>query len=189
VRAEDVRADEPNGHLDKMGTAFAMNYSRMTAQEIRDALRCGRGGCPCTKPRLRVTHCPAHGDRYPSFGVDEQDGRLLVHCRSGCSQAEVIDALRHRGLWAAVPPTEARPRSPEEEARRQVLAEERYRRARVAPWLERYAESDQDRFCDQVVARARAVATELGDTPKAWDLLEAAANLERLNLNARTDDR
>ena len=43
--------------------------------------------------------CPAHDDRNPSLAVSEIDGKILVHCFSGCCQGEVIDALRHRGLW------------------------------------------------------------------------------------------
>src|SRR6266699_1920689 len=43
--------------------------------------------------------CPAHDDRHPSFSIDERNGHLLVRCGAGCSQAEVIAALRRRGLW------------------------------------------------------------------------------------------
>ncbi len=43
--------------------------------------------------------CPAHDDRHPSFSIDERNGHLLVRCRAGCPQAEVIAALRRRGLW------------------------------------------------------------------------------------------
>jgi hypothetical protein len=44
--------------------------------------------------------CPAHGDKNPSLSVGlSDDGRLLFHCHSGCSQEEVIQALRDRGLW------------------------------------------------------------------------------------------
>ena len=47
-----------------------------------------------------VVKCPAHDDRTPSLSVTEtRDGRPLVHCHAGCSQAQVIDALRARGLW------------------------------------------------------------------------------------------
>jgi hypothetical protein len=30
---------------------------------------------------------------------DTPDGRALVHCFAGCAQLDVIEALRHRGLW------------------------------------------------------------------------------------------
>ena len=45
--------------------------------------------------------CPAHDDRSPSLSIKEgSNGRPLIHCHSGCSQDEVIKALRERGLWA-----------------------------------------------------------------------------------------
>lgn len=45
--------------------------------------------------------CPAHDDRSPSFSVSEtRDGRPLVHCFAGCTQNDVIAALKSRGLWA-----------------------------------------------------------------------------------------
>lgn len=47
--------------------------------------------------------CPAHDDRHPSLDITETpDGRVLFICRAGCSQTEVIDALRARGLVALI---------------------------------------------------------------------------------------
>ncbi len=38
--------------------------------------------------------CPAHADRAPSLSIRElQDGRVLVHCFSGCSIHSVLSAL------------------------------------------------------------------------------------------------
>jgi hypothetical protein len=52
----------------------------------------GRGWISC---------CPAHDDRVPSLSVQEaDDGRVLVYCHAGCDQAQVIAALRARGLWS-----------------------------------------------------------------------------------------
>lgn len=49
--------------------------------------------------------CPAHDDRNPSLTItDGDDGKTLVHCFSGCSQADVIKALRARGLWPDATP-------------------------------------------------------------------------------------
>jgi len=43
--------------------------------------------------------CPAHDDHNPSLHVEEgEDGRVLMVCRAGCSQAEVLAALEERGL-------------------------------------------------------------------------------------------
>lgn len=50
-----------------------------------------------------VAKCPAHDDRSPSFSISEgEKGRVLVHCHTGCTQAEVIAALQRRGLWDGV---------------------------------------------------------------------------------------
>lgn len=43
--------------------------------------------------------CPAHQDRSPSFSISQKADRVLLKCWSGCSQGEVLDALRARGLW------------------------------------------------------------------------------------------
>ncbi len=46
--------------------------------------------------------CPAHDDRAPSLSITQNRERVLFHCHAGCSQAEVIDALRGRQLWPPV---------------------------------------------------------------------------------------
>lgn len=44
--------------------------------------------------------CPSHEDVTPSLSISSSaDGKVLVHCHTGCDQATVIDALRARGLW------------------------------------------------------------------------------------------
>lgn len=49
--------------------------------------------------RYGLALCPAHGDRKPSLTLaDAPDGRLLAHCKAGCDFAEVMAALRARGL-------------------------------------------------------------------------------------------
>jgi len=50
-------------------------------------------------PRYGLARCPAHADSTPSLKVSEKNGRVLVHCHAGCSQAEVIKELKARGLW------------------------------------------------------------------------------------------
>ena len=47
-----------------------------------------------------VACCPAHDDRNPSLTITEADDKILVHCFSGCSQDEVLRALRSQGMWA-----------------------------------------------------------------------------------------
>ncbi len=66
----------------------------MNAEEIARALGGRRSG------KGWVVKCPAHQDKRPSLSIDEgSNGKALVKCRAGCSQDDVIDALRGRGLW------------------------------------------------------------------------------------------
>jgi hypothetical protein len=47
-----------------------------------------------------IARCPAHDDRTPSLSLAPgENGRVLVHCFGGCAPADVIEALRRRGLW------------------------------------------------------------------------------------------
>lgn len=76
----------------------------ISAQMILDALECGGPSCDCHASARRghgLTHCPCpdHHDGSPSLNVDERDGMVLLKCHGGCSQRDVIDALRARGLW------------------------------------------------------------------------------------------
>lgn len=68
---------------------------------IRRAQDCGRSGCACRGNEL--THCPGpshpNGDRNPSLGVAERDGKVLVKCYGTCNQGDVIAALQERGIW------------------------------------------------------------------------------------------
>src|SRR5262245_4827717 len=104
----------------------------MTAQTIATGLggrRCGRGW---------TAGCPAHKDRTPSLAIHERNGRVLVHCHAGCSQADVIAALRARGLWPERErpdwtPVERRSWIRERRELERLLPEARYwRRAAIA---------------------------------------------------------
>jgi putative DNA primase/helicase len=46
-----------------------------------------------------MARCPSHDDRNPSLSIRESQGKLLVHCHAGCTQRDVIGALKARGLW------------------------------------------------------------------------------------------
>ena len=63
----------------------------MTGADLASALEGKKEGCEW---RCR---CPLHGGR--SLCVTDRDGNLLLVCRAGCSQPEVIQALRTMGLW------------------------------------------------------------------------------------------
>ena len=66
----------------------------ITAESIARGLdkgpRAGNGWSAC---------CPAHDDSNPSLSLTDDSDKALVHCHAGCAQAEVIEALRGRGLW------------------------------------------------------------------------------------------
>jgi putative DNA primase/helicase len=46
-----------------------------------------------------TARCPAHDDRNPSLSIRDEHCKVLVRCHAGCEQANVIAALRKRGLW------------------------------------------------------------------------------------------
>ncbi len=76
----------------------------MVASEIVRELACGGARCSCVQTAKQgrgLTHCPAHQDPSPSLAVDAKGEKTLVKCHAGCSQAQVLEALRARGLWTA----------------------------------------------------------------------------------------
>ena len=68
--------------------------NRTTAETVAGGLakarRAGDGWTAC---------CPAHEDKNPSLSLTDKGDRVLVRCHAGCTQDEVIEALRARGLW------------------------------------------------------------------------------------------
>jgi putative DNA primase/helicase len=75
-----------------MKSAIEMNV--MNAAEIARNIH-GR-----KTPSGWVARCPAHDDHEPSLSLkDADDGRVLVKCHAGCTQAAVIDVLKMLGLW------------------------------------------------------------------------------------------
>ncbi len=48
--------------------------------------------------------CPAHQDSKPSLSLALKKDKLLVHCHTGCSQEQVISALKDRGLYESTKP-------------------------------------------------------------------------------------
>jgi hypothetical protein len=69
----------------------------MNAADIATALKGRRSGAGWT------CLCPAHNDHDPSLSVIDRDDKVLVKCRSGCSQDAVIDALERLRLWGGKP--------------------------------------------------------------------------------------
>ncbi len=69
-----------------------MNEStRHVLDHLKGVRRCGEGW---------TALCPAHDDRKPSLTINEaEDGRVLLHCHTGCSQKAVVEALKAIGGW------------------------------------------------------------------------------------------
>ncbi len=60
----------------------------MTLEEISsrlDGVRRMRAGF--------TARCPAHDDRSPSLSITERDGKILLHCFSGCSISAITEAI------------------------------------------------------------------------------------------------
>jgi hypothetical protein len=77
------------------------NFAKAGA--ILEALACGRSACDCIASVRRghgLTHCPVHADHTPSLNVNARGDLVLVHCKAGCSQDDVISKLREVGLWS-----------------------------------------------------------------------------------------
>lgn len=59
-----------------------------------DALLSRLEGVRQTGPGRWMARCPGHEDRSPSLSVRElPDGRLLLHCFSGCPTSDVLAAV------------------------------------------------------------------------------------------------
>ena len=63
--------------------------ARTIAASIAAALGGSKAG------RGFICLCPSHADRSPSLSIrDGDDGRLLVHCFSGCDPLDILAAIR-----------------------------------------------------------------------------------------------
>ncbi len=65
----------------------------MSVEFLARALDARRAGSQWMAP------CPAHEDTNPSLSIRDIDGKILLHCHAGCSQRDIITALKARGLW------------------------------------------------------------------------------------------
>ena len=121
--------------------------------------------------RYGLACCPAHGDRKPSLTLtDAADGKLLLSCKVGCSFADVLTALRDRGLMDR----EARPQPPSaaEIARRKAEDEaEAVKRERQALAVWNEAGPIPGTIADAYL-RGRGIACGLPDSlrfhPECW---------------------
>ena len=65
----------------------------MKAESMARALsgkKVGKGWMAC---------CPAHDDKHPSLSIRDSGDKVLVFCHAGCTQRDVITALREQGIW------------------------------------------------------------------------------------------
>lgn len=86
--------------------------STITAEELARKLggyRSGRGW---------IARCPAHDDHSPSLSIRDAANKILVNCRAGCSQTDVIAALKVRGLWSVSDWTQQEKRAYAEQLKR-----------------------------------------------------------------------
>lgn len=84
----------------------------MTAEKLLDRLE----GVKKRGPDKWMARCPAHDDRGPSLSVCElPDERILVHCFSGCTAAEIVAAVGLK-LDDLFPPREIQHAPPERRA-------------------------------------------------------------------------
>ncbi len=57
--------------------------------------------------------CPAHDDKNPSLSLKNEKGKVLVYCHAGCSQDDIIAALRDLDLWSGSTQREPNPPKPD----------------------------------------------------------------------------
>ena len=76
-----------------------MASSKTLVMAAADAIAKALGGRKAVRSGW-IARCPAHDDSNPSLSLSTgKDGKVLLRCLAGCDQAQVIDALRARGLW------------------------------------------------------------------------------------------
>jgi AAA domain len=81
------------------GFAVADPGESPSARDILKACACRNSRCTCylsAEVGHGNTHCPCHKDPNPSLTVSEKDGKVLWHCKAGCSQDSVASAIRQR---------------------------------------------------------------------------------------------
>ena len=137
--------------------------------------------------RYGLACCPAHGDRRPSLTLaDAPDGRLFLHCKTGCDFRDVLAALRDRGLLDR----HARPQPPEpsEIARRRVEEEaEAVKRERHALAIWREAVPVHDTIAETYL-RGRGITCPLPNSLRFHPACWHGATAQRLPaLVARVD--
>ena len=116
--------------------------------------------------------CPAHKDRNPSLSIREgTGGRILVKCFAGCSQAEVIDALRRLDAW------------PDRAKKGPLLTRAEYRSHRQQVVTRERERARRDDFVEQLWQQTWAAALPARGSPIEHWLAFAASNWCALDLD------
>lgn len=118
----------------------------MTAEAFADTLRARH-----VAPGRWIARCPAHRDHSPSLSIRKgRDGRVLLHCFTGCTVVAILGALglASRDLYAGPPP------SPEQ-ARKAALERKTHERKQCA------RRRDHGAACEHLLKLERIV-DELG---------------------------
>ena len=137
--------------------------------------------------RYGLACCPAHGDRRPSLTLaDAPDGRLFLHCKTGCDFRDVLAALRGRGLVDRHAPPQ--PPEPSEMARRRAEEEaEAVKREKQALAVWREAVPVHDTIAETYL-RGRGITCPLPDSLRFHPACWHGATAQRLPaLVARVD--
>ena len=71
----------------------AFREAQMNFHELAKALNGKKSG------NEYLACCPAHEDRNPSLSISSNGEKILFYCHAGCTQENVISALKERGLW------------------------------------------------------------------------------------------
>lgn len=140
-----------------------------TLSRFRNVRRVGKGW---------TAECPAHEDRsQDSLKIDLREERILLRCFAGCTFVDVVRAanLPQGILGSTVRSMPSRELPLAEQAFQSVL----HHAKRLLPAWDTYPAIDWAKAQDRTVALLRGRATQLGDCPEAWDLLEEAAAIER----------
>lgn len=135
-----------------------------------------------------LTRCSAHRDVSPSLSIHEADGKILVHCFSGCRPSEIVaamgltmadlftDAPLPRGKWPPAQPRRVDPRATAFQLAMGALD----RRLRAERTLQAVSCLSLDGLSDSDLERVMSVIADAFSDRERAELLESVADGLRL---------